>query len=101
MYTVFSHSAFYVAKANLRRSGGKPGFPFRMLEHLRAVLRPGGSGAELAKYSTMRRLIGSLSWLPFLDTTTEGQAYACGSFIIRSLSPLNNTESKFEHIIWM
>ena len=90
---LFSHSGWYIGKANLSRSlGGASmlGLQMRCVEHLRGLLVPAYRDASLPRYGILRRSVGSVCFLPLLCCAHEVQALAVESALIRALAPSCN-----------
>ena len=93
VYCLFSHSGWYIGKANLSRSVGgalMPGLQMRCVEHLRGLLVPAYRDASLPRYGILRRSVGSVCFLPLLCCAHEVQALAVESALIRALAPSCN-----------
>ena len=93
VYVLFTHSGWYIGKANLARQWAgvpSPGLQARCIEHARAIMTTQTRDSALARYAELRKSVGSLSFLPILVCQHEVQALAMESLLIRMLAPSGN-----------
>ena len=99
VYVLFSHSGWYVGKANLARQWAgipSPGLQARCIEHARAVMTTKTRDSALARYAELRKSLGSLSFLPNLICHHEVQALAMEALIIKALAPSANRADQIQ-----
>ena len=91
IYALFNHTALYVGKANTQRVG-QLGYPSRVWEHIRGIFRLDARESQKPRYRFMRASIGSLCMVPLLWCTTEAQAFALETVVIRTEAPVPNIQ---------
>ena len=90
VYCLFSHTGVYFGKANISRAGRyqpNAGLAERAVEHLRGLLLPHSRDGRLHRYRALRNSIGSFSMIPVCVSTSEVQALAIESCLIKALAP--------------
>ena len=92
VYALFSHSSLYIGKTDSVRQGRMigPGMAMRLTEHLRALCRPTTREGRLPRYVSLRRSLGSVSFLPIACLETASRAFALEGLLIRTLKPMAN-----------
>ena len=67
-----NHAGLYIGKANIARVKGL-GYPYKVFEHLRAVMKPLGAEGQKPRRELMRQSLGSLMICPaFLLQRSSG-----------------------------
>ena len=96
VYGILCESGTYVGKANLRRAvpgrpnGWQRGIGARFGEHLAGLLFPASRDGAIARYTLLRKSIGSVSMLPLMSCVNEHQALALERVVIQTADPLCN-----------
>ena len=57
MYVLANHAGLYIGKAKIARAKGH-GYPYRVFEHLRAIMKPLGAEGQKPRYKIMRKTLG-------------------------------------------
>ena len=96
VYILGCHAGVYVGKANVCRAG-QPGYPARVFEHLRALIRPLGAEGGKPRYHLLRRSLGSTVMMPAIASASEARAFSLEACAIRLEAPAGNVLETIAH----
>ena len=96
VYTLFNKAGVYIGKANIQRKV-HAGLPYRLWEHLHALMHPRPGPGRMARYRLLREQLWGVSFVPCILAETEPKAFSMEAFAIRSEQPLCNAAEKFRY----